>query len=230
MESSQIAYRQLITKHETERIHSQACNVAEASEVQALWDAAIAQFGKVDIWINNAGRSTQMMPFHETCPEVIRGVIETNVLGLMYGSRVAINGMLAQGFGAVYNMEGLGSSGRQVAGLALYGTSKAYLPYFQTALTNEVKGTPVIVGTLSPGMMITDMVMDQFEGRMEALERIKNIFNIIADRAETVAPWLVEKMLANTKNGRHLQYAPGYKIFLRFLTAPFKKRDLFAEN
>ncbi|MBN2502899.1 MAG: SDR family oxidoreductase [Anaerolineales bacterium] len=229
-ESSERAYQELVKTYTGERIHMQPCNVIEYEQVQDLWDAAVARFGKVDVWINNAGRSAEMMPVYELEPEILRGVIETNVLGLMYGARVAVSGMLAQGFGAVYNMEGMGSTGRQVPGLALYGTSKAYLPYFHTALTNEVKGTSVVVGALQPGMMITDMVMDQYAGKPDDLARVKNIFNIIADRAETVAPWLADKILANRKNGVRLHYAPGYKLFLRFLSAPFKKRDLFSNR
>ena len=228
--SSETAWEKLVKTYAIEYIHKQPCNVIEYEQVRDLWDAAMARFGKVDIWINNAGRSAQVMPFHDLPFETIQGVIETNVLGLMYGSRVAVNGMLEQGFGAVYNMEGLGSTGRQVPGLALYGTSKSYLPYLHTALTNEVKGTGVIVGALQPGMMITDMVMKQYEGKPDELARVKNIFNILADRAETVAPWLADKILSNRKNGVRLRYAPGYKLFLRFLSAPFIKRDLFADS
>jgi NADP-dependent 3-hydroxy acid dehydrogenase YdfG len=44
--------------------------------------------------------------------EEIDSVINTNIRGTILGSRVALSGMMKQGFGALYNMEGLGSDGR----------------------------------------------------------------------------------------------------------------------
>ena len=43
-------------------VFGQACDVTQLEQVQALWDAATARFGKVDIWINNAGLSTRRVP------------------------------------------------------------------------------------------------------------------------------------------------------------------------
>jgi hypothetical protein len=72
------------------------------------------------------------------------------------------------------------------------------------------------------------MITQQFEGRMEELEKSKRILNIIAERAETVAPVLVEKILENRKNGVTIAYSSPAAMMLKFLTAPFKKRDLFS--
>ena len=52
--------------------------------------------------------------------------------------------MLKQGFGQIYSLEGLGSDGRWVAGLSLYGTTKYGLKYLNDALVKETKGTPII--------------------------------------------------------------------------------------
>jgi len=50
-------------------------------------------------------------------------IIDTNIKGLMLASHIAYNRMAGQGFGAIYNMEGLGSDGRTIPGLIPYGTS-----------------------------------------------------------------------------------------------------------
>ena len=52
-------------------------------------------------------------------------------------------------------------------------------------------------------------------------------FNIMADRVETVAPWLVEKVAVNTKIGIKITCLTRHKIIWRFLTAGFRKRELF---
>jgi short-subunit dehydrogenase len=127
-------------------------------------------------------------------------------------------------------MEGFGSNGgRMVRGLGLYGASKAALRFFDDALFQEVEGTSIIAGALQPGMVITGMITDQYQNRPEDWKRAKRIFNIIANRVEDVAPWLVERMLQNTKNGVRFAYTSPTKIMLRFLTAPIIKRKVIDE-
>ena len=157
----------------------------------------------------------------------MKAVVETNLLGAMYGARVAVSEMLVQGYGSLYNMEGLGSDGRQVSGLTLYGTTKSAVSYLTDALVQETRGTPLIVGALSPGMVVTNFLIGQYEDRPEEWERAKRIFNILADRVETVTPWLARKLLANQKTGIRITWLTRAKATYRFLVAPFRRRELF---
>jgi NAD(P)-dependent dehydrogenase (short-subunit alcohol dehydrogenase family) len=203
------------------------CDVARFEQVQALWDAAVARFGSVDIWINNAGISNRVKDYWNLEPEEVCSVVETNIIGSMYGTTVALRGMLAQGRGALYNLEGLGSrDGRKVKGLSVYGTTKAALRYFTEAVALDTAGTPVIAGVILPGMVITDMITSQYVNRPEEWQRFKRILNIIADRVETVAPWIARRVLENTRNGARIQWITGPKMMGRFLTAPFHKRHV----
>ena len=221
------AVSRLAARHDAQRISGQPCDVSDYAQVQALWDAAVTRFGRVDIWINNAGIAQPVSDFEELPPERMRAIVETNVLGAMHGARVALRGMRAQGFGSLYSMEGLGSSGgRQVRGLSVYGTTKAALRYLNDALMMETKGTPIIVGALQPGMTITDMLTKEYEGQPEAWARVKPILNILSDRVETVTPWLVRRVLSNTRGGVRFAWASRGKITWRFMTAPFIKRKV----
>jgi NAD(P)-dependent dehydrogenase (short-subunit alcohol dehydrogenase family) len=219
----------LRAKHDAEHVFGHPCDVTDFEQVQALWDAAKDHWGQVDIWINNAGIAHPQMVFWEHPLEQIQAVVGTNVVGAMFGAEVAIRGMLEQGFGALYNMEGLGSDGRRVEGLTLYGTTKNGLHYLTDALAQEVEGTQVKVGALSPGMVVTDMLTNQYEGRPEDWERAKRIFSILADRVETVTPWLAQKVLTNEKNGTRIKWLTRRRTIGRFLAAPFHKRDLFEQ-
>jgi len=219
------AVARLRAKHEAKRVCGFACDVADYAQVEGLWAAAQAHFGQIDIWINNAGVGHGISDFEKLAPEQMKTIVETNVLGAMHGSRVALAGMRAQGFGSLYNMEGLGSSGgRQVQGLSIYGTSKAALRYLDDALMLQTRGMPIIVGALQPGMTVTDMLTRQYEGRPEDWEKFKRILNILADRVEVVAPWLAQKVLANTRGGVRFKFLSPGKIAWRFLTAPFARR------
>ncbi len=209
------------------RIAGYPCDVTRFDQVQALWDAARARFGAIDIWINNAGISNRVKNYWDLDPEEVRGVVETNILGSMYGTTVALRGMLAQGHGALYNLEGLGSrDGRKVKGLSVYGTTKAALRYFTEAVALDTAGTPVIAGVILPGMVITDMITSQYVDRPQEWQQFRRILNIIADRVETVAPWIARQVLANTRNGARIQWITGTKLMARFLTAPFHKRHV----
>jgi NAD(P)-dependent dehydrogenase (short-subunit alcohol dehydrogenase family) len=218
----------LSAKHEPQRVFGQPCDVRRFEQVQALWDAARARFGSVHIWINNAGIGQAQIDFWDQPPAQIEAIIRTNVLGAMYGARVALAGMRQQGFGSLYNMEGLGSDGRRIAGQTVYGCTKCGLRYLTDALAAETKGTPIRVGALQPGMVVTDLLVRQREERPEDWEQVKRVFNILADRVETVTPWLAEKVLANDRNGVRIRWLSRYKAIGRFLSAPFRRRDLFA--
>jgi NAD(P)-dependent dehydrogenase (short-subunit alcohol dehydrogenase family) len=222
---------QLGAIYEKERVDGCPGSSTKIEDLQHLWDYALERFGRIDIWINNAGIAHPLQTPWEMSEEQMRCVLETNLLGAMYGTKVALRGMLAQGFGALYNTEGYGSSGSgmKVKGLAFYGTSKAGLRFFNDAVMKEVEGTPLIVGALQPGMVVTEMLTGQYQSKPEELEKVKRIFNIIADRPEIVAPWLAQKVLDNTKNGARFQFSSTLKISWRFLTAPFSKRDLFKD-
>jgi NAD(P)-dependent dehydrogenase (short-subunit alcohol dehydrogenase family) len=218
----------LSAKHDADRVFGYPCDVTDFEQVQALWNAAQARFDKIDIWINNAGLGNPQMDFWELPAEEIQAVVSTNLIGAMYGAKVALSAMLEQGFGAVYNMEGLGSDGRKVEGLALYGSTKAGLRYLDECLVKETEGTPVLVGALRPGMVITDFLTRQYEDRSpEDWESAKRMFNIIADRVEDVTPWLAQQVLANDKNGACISWLSRWKVMGRFLTARFRKRNLF---
>ncbi|MBN2075812.1 MAG: SDR family oxidoreductase [Dehalococcoidales bacterium] len=221
------AAKTLSKKHGNARVFSHICDVTDFQQVKRLWEAARTQFGHVDIWINNAGTAH---PETEICnypAEKIKDVVDTNIIGAMHGSVVALQGMKEQGSGAIYNLEGLGSDGRVIRGMALYGTTKSAVSYLTKAMAKEVRGTPVIAGGIRPGMVATRLITEQYDGHPEEWEKVKGIFNILSDRVETVTPWLAKKILSNKKNGVTISWLDRWKLTGRFLAAPFHKRHIY---
>jgi len=226
-ETTQAAMLKLMDKHGDGNLFAHPCDVCHFEQVQSLWDAVQERFGKVDIWINNAGVANLMSEVWQLSPAEIDRVVGTTLLGAIYGSMIAIQGMLKQGFGSLYFMEGMGSDGRKHAGLTIYGTTKYGLRYYIESLVKETRDTPVIVGSISPGMVVTGMIEDQYRENPEELERAKRIFNLIADRVETVTPWLAEKILANDKKGTRIVWLTRRKLLGRMINSIFRKRNLF---
>ena len=135
------------------------CDVTNEKDLDNLWDSNLKRFGGIDIYVNNADVANEQTSFHQITPDVFMKIIDINIKGLMLSAYVSFNRMLHQGYGAIYNMEGLGSDGRVVSGLIPYGTSKRAVRYFTDAFAKEVMNSPVIIGTISQGMGLTDMTL-----------------------------------------------------------------------
>ncbi len=228
--STEAAVRALKEKYPSARIEGIACDVRRLEEVERLWERARQLFGGVDHWINNAGVGQAMLPIWEIESEEMENITRTDILGVLYGARVAMRGMAEQGAGFIWFMEGHGSDGRIMKGLSVYGTAKRALRYLAAALAVEARGTGVAVGTLSPGIMITEFTMGRIDRSDAAVwQRTKRIFNILADKPETVASFLVPRILASHANGKHIAWLTGRKILVRFLAAPLLKRRVIEE-
>ena len=215
--------------HGQDRVVGKACEITDAEQLQGLWDAAVAAFGKVDVWINNAGVSIPRQNLAEADPGAIARIVDINLGGLLLANRVALAGMLAQGSGQIWNMEGFGSGGQVQPGMCAYGATKRAVNYINKALQKEVKETPVQVCTLSPGIVITDLLTGDYDLESPEWEKSKRIFNILGDKVETVTPYLVDGILKTDKSGAKVVWLTGGKAFARFMTAGFNKRDLFSD-
>ena len=206
-----------------------SCDVQNKESIAKLWEDSKQKWGNIDIWINNAGQNAPHAFAWETPSFETSNIIHTNIIGMIYGSQIAAKGMIDQGFGAIYSMEGLGSNDMIQVKTILYGTTKRALTYFMKGLSKELEGTGVIAGRLSPGMMLTDFITKSPDGSPSKVveeERFKRIFNILADRPETVAAFFIPRMLSNTKNDVQIAWLTNQKVMWRFMTSPFLKRKL----
>jgi NAD(P)-dependent dehydrogenase (short-subunit alcohol dehydrogenase family) len=220
------AIAQLSGEFPSTQITGQPCDVGAFDQVQALWDAGTEAFGSIDIWVNNAGRDGIQELLHELPPDDYALTVSTNLTGLLHCNKVAIAGMRAQGSGKVFNMEGFGSDGSTMAKYVVYGATKYAVKYVTKALVKECKDSPVQMCYLSPGMVVTDLLISPEAQQEPDWERKRNIYNILADTTDTVCPWLVAGILATTKNGAAVRWLTTPKVIGRFLMSRIKKRDI----
>ena len=96
-------------------------------------------------------------------------------------------------------------------------------------LNDEERKTNIIIGKLSPGIMITDFITNALgnKEKIELPEKTKKVYNILGDYPDVVAKFLVEGMLKNTKNNAKIEWLTSSKAAWRFMTAGFNKRDFF---
>ena len=212
------------------RVGGAGCDVARREDVQALWDYAAATLGRIDLWINNAGLARTVWAIADVPQSEVEAMITINMLGTINGCRVAAAGMLAQGDGGkIFNVLGGGSNGEYFPGLGVYGTTKRGLDYFTDALVRELKGSGILVGKIRPGMIITDAVLREARADLENFQKSRKFMNNLADRIETVAPYLVDEMLKFNKSGAKIAWLNPGKIAWRMLKGRFRDRpDQFA--
>ena len=201
-------------------------NVSMIHEVEILWNKAVKEFGGINIWINNAGIDQPRIKVWEIEPEEINHILLTNITGVINGSNVAYTKMLIQGEGQIFNMEGFGSDGMIMNKMTLYGTTKRAVSYFTRSMAKEAEKSNVKVGTLSPGMVVTDFLLNSLKSNPKEAEKNKKVFNILADDVETVTKFLSSRILNNTKNNAHIAWLTKRKVIQRFLKSFFVKREL----
>lgn len=207
------------------------CNVTSTEDINTLIKFAIDKFGSIDIWINNAGVNQPEKAIWELTEDEINFIIDVDLKGAINGSRLVMQEMIKQKSGAIYNIEGYGSNDATMLGLSIYGTSKRAVTYFTEALAkeNEVRNTGIIVGKLSPGIMITDFIVNAVgdKEKITLSEKTKKVYNILGDYPDVVADFLVKGMLNNKKNNAKIEWLTNRKAAWRFMTSAFNKRDFF---
>jgi len=222
------AIAQLSSEFSAENITGQPCDVGNFEQVQTLWDAGTKAFGSIDIWVNNAGRDGIKELLHEIPQADYELTVTTNLTAILHCNKVAIAGMLKQGGGKIFNMEGFGSDGNVMAKYVTYGATKYAVKYVTKALVKECKNTPVQMCYLSPGMVVTDLLITPEAVQDPDWQNKRKIYNILADTVDTVTPWLVDGILATKKNGDAVRWLTPRKVIGRFLMSRIKKRDILA--
>ena len=192
------------------------CDVREKKQIEKAKDLALKKFGNIDIWVNNAGVDQDRLDVSDLSEANIKKVINTNVTGMILGTSVALEQMKKQAYGHVYNMEGLGSNNMTIPKTLIYGSSKHLLSYFSKGCNKELKSYKnVWVGTLSPGMVFTDLLNHDMG------DDGAKIAKILGNKVEEVTPFLVRKML---KSKKRIVWLTNFKVMGRFMFS-FMKKD-----
>lgn len=134
---------------------SVATDVTNSAQVQALVDAAIAKFGRVDVMINNAG----VMPHSPLERRKIADwdrMIDVNIKGVLYGIAAALPSMQERKSGHIINVSSV--AGHKVrSGSAVYAATKHAVRALSEGLRLEVKPYNIRTTVVSPGAIDTEL-------------------------------------------------------------------------
>lgn len=206
-------------------------DVTNQKDIDTLIKKVLKELNTIDIWINNAGVNQPDKPIWELEEKDIDRLLDIDLKGTILCSKMVMPVMIKQGSGQIYNIEGYGSNDATKLGLSIYGTSKRAVTYFTEALAKESETlkTNVLIGKITPGIMITNFITTSLgDGEKITLDdQTKKVYNILGDYPETIAEYVVPKVLSNTKNNAKIVWLTNAKAAMRFMTSSFNKRDFF---
>jgi 3-oxoacyl-[acyl-carrier protein] reductase len=146
-------------------------DITKPDDVQKLVDSVMAEFGRIDILVNNAARGmrfvnesflTEPKPFWEADADSWQMVIHTNVNGTYLMTKAVIPQMLIQKFGRIINIS-INLETMKRIGFSPYGPSKAALESMSIIWAQELAGTGITLNILLPGgATLTGMIPPSF--------------------------------------------------------------------
>jgi 3-oxoacyl-[acyl-carrier protein] reductase len=133
-------------------------DVSQVDQVDALFEAVMGKWGRVDVLVNNAGITKDTLLLRMKT-EDWQAVIDLNLTGVFLCTRAASKIMLKQRSGRMINLTSVvGEMGN--AGQANYSASKAGVIGFTKAVAKEVASRGITVNAVAPGFITTDMTAD----------------------------------------------------------------------
>lgn len=129
-------------------------DISNYNNCRELMDEVIETFGKLDVLVNNAGRSKVGLLMDMSLEE-INDLVNTNLMGAIYLSKLAINNMMRNG-GNIINISSVwGEVGASCE--VVYSATKGGLNLFTKALAKEVASFNIRVNSVAPGVINTEM-------------------------------------------------------------------------
>jgi len=205
------------------------CDVSDAEQVQGMVAKIIADFGKVDVLINNAGIGMRK-PFIETDLRTIENIIRINYLGAVYCTHEVLPSMIARGAGHIVNL----SSGAGLIGtvnMAAYCGSKFALNGWSESLYHELKPLGINVSIICPGPVETEFARDFRDSKPKAPPNLTVSADTVANavtkvlenkRFEIVLPRWLAFMSSLRRHLPNLFRALAQRRFRNYVVLPAK--------
>jgi 3-hydroxy acid dehydrogenase/malonic semialdehyde reductase len=178
---------ELQEKFGTSIVHIAAFDVRDRQQAEAMVAGLPEQFQDIDILLNNAGLALGLEGAHATDLDQWDTMVDTNIKGLLYMTRLILPAMVERGRGHVINIGSIAGSWPYPGGNA-YGATKAFVQQFSRNMRADLHGTGVRVTNIEPGLAESEFSIVRFSGDADkagkVYEGIKPLTPV--DIAETI--------------------------------------------
>jgi NAD(P)-dependent dehydrogenase (short-subunit alcohol dehydrogenase family) len=178
------------------RLLTEAADVTDAIAMEQLCAAAAERFGRVDLWINNAGLLAPIGPLRDNDPAEFAKHIEVNVVGVFNGSRAFIRHLHARGGdgGVLLNISS-GAARSAYAGWSAYCAGKAAVDRMSEAIALEEADSGVRVHAVAPGIIDTDMQSMIRACTPEQFPRVQKFLDLKTKDAFSTPAFVADRLL-----------------------------------
>ena len=145
-------------------------DIRSREEMERALSQIPPEFSAVDVLLNNAGLFVGNGRVQNGDMDAWENMVSTNILGLLYSTRLMLPGMLERGRGHIVNMGSVAGS-RACAEGNVYGASKAFVRLLSDNMRSDLLGTPIRVTCLAPGRIRTEFALVHNAGDREKAEK-----------------------------------------------------------
>lgn len=138
-------------------VHFEVLDVTNEAQVKAIIEKTVAQFGKLDVIVNNSGISMGNAILADTESDELKQMLDTNVMGVYYGMKYAIKAMLKTGGGAIVNLASIAGLNGLYA-TAQYNASKHAVVGLTKGAAIDYAQQGIRINAVAPGAIKTDIL------------------------------------------------------------------------
>jgi 3-hydroxy acid dehydrogenase/malonic semialdehyde reductase len=146
-------------------------DVSKFAQAKSALEKLPAEWQEIDVLVNNAGLARGFDLLQEGHVEDWDEMIDSNVKGLLYVTRLVIPGMLKRGRGHIVNIASIAGFQTYPKG-NVYCASKAAARTISDGLKQDLTGTPIRVTTISPGLVETEFSEVRFRGNKDRAAQV----------------------------------------------------------
>ena len=182
-----------LQKELSSNTYTATVDVRDKNQIEDLFKNLPEEFRDIDVLINSAGLALGLEPATEADIENWEIMVDTNIKGLMYFTRFALDIMKKRKNGLIVNISSI-SATVPYKGSNVYGATKAFVNQFSRNLQTDLLGTNIKVSNIEPGTAETEFSMVRFKGNKEKATKVyqETKFLTPEDIAKTIL-WVINQ-------------------------------------
>jgi len=201
---AQLGWHLILCARRTERLESLArslntetllitLDVRKRQQVENIWEHIPEQWQAIDLLVNNAGLALGLDAAHQASLEDWDTMIDTNIKGLTYMTRVILPKMVSRNQGHIINIGSIAGNWPYPGGNA-YGATKAFVKQFSLNLRSDLQGTAIRVTNIEPGLAETEFSLVRFKGDDAKAKHVyDNTQPLVANDIASAVVWATQQ-------------------------------------
>jgi benzil reductase ((S)-benzoin forming) len=172
-----------------------AVDVTAAGAVDCFCSAVAERFGRIDLWVNNAGVLEPIGPLRDADPAALRSHVEVNVLGVLHGSAAFARHVRSRPGGGVLVNITSGAATKPYEGWSAYCASKAAVDQATRVIAAEEADAGLRAYAVAPGVVDTDMHALIRATPADRFPEVGRFLRLKRDEAYNSPAWVADHIL-----------------------------------